>query len=144
MITGETFITYAMYAKIPAEPTEEDLDILDAMDIEDSMFVIAPTMLTKGNDGFTFTPWMLHSDTKVFRIERGDIIISSPLSRKITPEFDKYIAEEKISLQDEISRLFKQLGLEFEEKPKNNEKEMIQDRSVQYLADLNNITKTKH
>jgi hypothetical protein len=122
MITGETFITYAMYAKIPAEPTEEDLDILDAMDIEDSMFVIAPTMLTKGNDGFTFTPWMLHSDTKVFRIERGDIIISSPLSRKITPEFDKYIAEEKISLQDEISRLLNSWDLNLKRSQKTMKK----------------------
>lgn len=144
MITGETFIAYALYAKIPAEPSDEDLDILDAMDIHDSMFVIAPTFLINGNDGCTFTPWVPHTDINAFRIERGDIIISSPLSKSLLDDFDKYVASKNIVLADAVANIFKQLGLDFEDKPTNNISDLTNDKSVQYLASLNNIEKQKH
>ena len=144
LITGETIVAYAIYAKIPEDPSEEDLDVLDALDIADSMFVFVPSLVTHGNDATTFTPWVAYTDLKVFRIERGDIMISSPLSIKIAQEFEKYIASQNVILSTAISNLFKQLGLDYEEKTNKSKAELIEDKSIQYLAELNKIETTKH
>lgn len=143
MITGETIIAYVLYAKIPEEPTQEDIDILDALDIENSMFSIIPSLVTKGNDGYEFRPWVDFTDLKVFRIERGDVLIAAHADKETTDQFDLYIAKKEIAIADVISRLFTQLGLTFEEESKHVDP-MILSTTSQYLAELNNVYDVKH
>lgn len=141
MITGETLVTYAVYPKIPKEPSEEDLDILDAIDIDDSLFVFVPVIPTKGNDGYTFIPWLNFTDLKAYRLNRNDIIIAARADVKTTEHYDHYIAAQNIVMADAVQRLFMQLGISYEEDEVDS---MITSKSIQYLADLNNIHKTKH
>lgn len=142
MITGETFVAYVLYANIPEEPTIEDLNILEALDIGDSMFIFVPSYAVKCNDGYTFTPWLEHTELKVFRINRNDVVIAAYMKEEAITQFDAYIESLGVCLPSAISKLFSKLGLEFTE---NQAKDMlITNPSIQYLADLNKYDEIKH